>query len=55
MTVAGTLDGYVIATTSDPVPGRRHDSAAVQLCGWDQPLEDMTWIADTAYIGAGAI
>ncbi len=52
--VAGTLDGYLIAT-SDPVPERRHDSAALQLCGWDQTLDDMTWIADTASIGAGAI
>ncbi len=37
------------------MPGRRHDSAALQLCGWDQTLDDMTWIADTAYTGAGAI
>jgi hypothetical protein len=52
--VAGTLHGDLIAA-SEPVPGRRHDSAALRLCGWDQILAGSTWIADTAYIGAGAI
>jgi hypothetical protein len=52
--VARTLYDDLIAT-SDPVPGRRQDSAALRLCGWDQVLAGSTWIADTVYIGAGAI
>ena len=54
--VAGTLDGQLIAT-SQPVTGSRHDSAAIQMCGWTQILQDakVSWIADTAYIATGAI
>lgn len=36
----------------DPVPGPRHDSKAINLCGWQNLLapSGTTWIADTAYI-----
>lgn len=52
--VASRTDGSLIAV-SDPVPGARHDCAALQLTGWDQQVESITWIADTAYTGTGAI
>lgn len=40
---------------SDPVPGSRHNSAALRLCGWDQVLAGADWIADTAYTSHGAL
>ncbi|WP_051238607.1 transposase family protein [Acidipropionibacterium jensenii] len=54
--VAGTLAGDLIAT-SEPAPGSRHDSAAIQLCGWQEILHEAQacWIADTAYIATTAI
>ena len=41
----------------DPVPGPRHDSKAINLCGWQNLLapSGTTWIADTAYITTTAI
>ena len=47
--VAATADG------SAPVPGSRHDSAVLRLCGWDQVLAGADWIADTAYTSHGAL
>ena len=54
--VACTSRGDLIAV-SDPVPGARHDSAAVELCGWRAILDNTPaqWIADTAYIATSAI
>ena len=39
---------------SDPVPGARHDQAALKLCGWQAGLQEADWIADSAYIASGA-
>jgi len=47
--VASELDAGLIAA-SDPVPGARHDSAALEITGWDQILKDANWAGDTAYI-----
>ncbi|RRD02833.1 transposase [Arachnia propionica] len=54
--VASTDRGDLIAV-SDPVPGSRHDSKAIALCGWQDLLDSCaaTWIADTAYIATTAI
>lgn len=52
--VACDLDGTLF-DVSGPAPGARHDAAAIKLVGWDQALAGATWIADTAYIAAGAI
>jgi predicted XRE-type DNA-binding protein len=52
--VAATSDGH-LCTVSDPVPGSRHDSAALKLVGWEEELSQLDWIADTAYIGTNAI
>lgn len=54
--VASTDRGDLIAV-SDPVPGSRHDSKALKLCGWQDLLDSSaaTWIADTAYIATTAI
>jgi hypothetical protein len=54
--VACTARGDLVAV-SDPVPGSRHDAAALQLCGWAEILNDTEarWIADTAYIATTAI
>lgn len=54
--VAATTDGDLVAV-SDPVPGCRHDSAALELCGWADALgvPDVDWIADTAYTAHGAL
>jgi hypothetical protein len=46
--VAADLDGTLLAV-SDPVPGARHDAAAITLTGWDQLLLDTDWLADSAY------
>ncbi|WP_219107835.1 transposase family protein [Austwickia sp. TVS 96-490-7B] len=53
--VASTLEGQLLAI-SPPVPGARHDSAALDLTGWSQILAEnhTPWIADTAYIVHGA-
>ncbi|MCA0437696.1 MAG: transposase family protein [Actinobacteria bacterium] len=51
--VAATLTGQLIAT-STPVPGARHDSAAIKLTGWSTILTNTPWIADTAYTTHGA-
>ena len=54
--VACTESGELIAV-SEPVPGSRHDSKALQLCGWEKILnqEDAEWIADSAYIATTAV
>ena len=54
--VASTDRGDLIAVF-DPVPGSRHDSKAINLCGWQDLLDSSgaTWIADTAYIATTAI
>ena len=54
--VASTDRGDLIAV-SDLVPGSRHDSKAINLCGWQNLLDSSgaTWIADTAYITTTAI
>jgi transposase IS4 family protein len=54
--VASTDRGDLI-TVFDPVPGSRHDSKAINLCGWQNLLDSSgaTWIADTAYITTTAI
>jgi hypothetical protein len=52
--VACDLEGTLIAT-SEPVPGARHDAAAIKLTGWDSVLADANWIADSAYSATNAI
>lgn len=54
--VACTTSGQLVAT-SDPVPGSRHDSAALELTGWKEILnhEDVSWVADSAYIATTAL
>lgn len=52
--VACDHKGTLLAV-SDPVPGARHDAAAIDLTGWQDILNDATWIADTAYIATNAI
>ncbi|MDR2564551.1 MAG: transposase family protein, partial [Bifidobacteriaceae bacterium] len=45
--VACDLEGGLIAV-SDPVPGARHDAAAIELTGWRTALQDADWLADSA-------
>jgi hypothetical protein len=52
--VACDLDGGLIAT-SMPVPGARHDAAAIELTRWQQTLPNANWIADSAYQATTAI
>lgn len=54
--VACSHRGELIAVL-DPVPGSRHDSIALDLCGWRDILDNSTqrWIADTAYIATTAL
>ena len=51
--VACDLQGRLIAT-SRPVPGSRHDDAALNLTGWDQILVEATWTAGSAYCATNA-
>ena len=51
--VAAATDGTLLAV-SDPVAGARHDSAALDLVGWTDVLQDVEWIADTGYIAHSA-
>ncbi|MDR1441742.1 MAG: transposase family protein [Bifidobacteriaceae bacterium] len=52
--VACDLGGGLIAV-SDPVPGARHDAAAIELTGWRAALQDADWLADSAYAATNAI
>lgn len=52
--VACDLRGRLIAV-SGPVPGARHDFAALVICGWGDLLGCANWVADTAYIATNAI
>ena len=54
--VACTEHGELVAV-SDPVPGSRHDSKALELCGWSRILnqQNAEWIADSAYIATTAL
>jgi hypothetical protein len=52
--VACATDGILLAV-SGPVPGSRHDSAALTLTGWADELANMDWLADTPYIATNAI
>jgi hypothetical protein len=52
--VAAALDGTLLAV-SQPVPGARHDSAALDLVGWTEVLDEADWIADTGYTAHSAI
>jgi transposase len=52
--VACDLDGNLVAV-SDPVPGARHDAAAIELAGWADTLAGANWIADSAYRATNAI
>lgn len=44
-----------LAWISDPVPGQRHDSAALELSGVLQTLDPQNWIGDKGYIGKNMI
>jgi hypothetical protein len=52
--VACDLDGVLIAP-STPVPGARHDAAAIELTGWQHTLRDASWVPDSAYQATTAI
>ncbi|WP_219814664.1 transposase family protein [Rathayibacter toxicus] len=52
--VASDLDGLLLCV-SDPVPGARHDRAAITLCGWEPLLYRTEWRADPAYISTSAV
>lgn len=52
--VACDLSGR-LAWISDPVPGRRHDSAALELSGVLETLDPQNWIGDKGYIGKNMI
>ncbi|WP_209307757.1 transposase family protein [Geodermatophilus sp. DF01_2] len=41
-----------LAWVSDPVDGRRHDSAALKLSGILDTLEPSEWMGDKGYVGA---
>lgn len=45
----------MLVAVSCPVPGSRHDSAALRLCGWDVTLTGADWIAGAAYTAHGAL
>ncbi|SDN68002.1 DDE superfamily endonuclease [Actinomyces ruminicola] len=53
--VAATTGGQLVAV-SGPMPGSRHESAALELCGWADALDtqDADWIADTVHTADGA-
>jgi DDE superfamily endonuclease len=44
-----------LAWISDPVDGRRHDSAVLNLSGVLETLQPANWIGDKGYIGNGMI
>lgn len=44
-----------LAWISDPIDGRRHDSAALKLSGVIDTLDPGDWIGDKGYIGADMI
>lgn len=44
-----------LAWISDPVPGRRHDIAALNISEVLRTLEPASWMGDKGYIGSGMI
>ena len=44
-----------LAWISDPVDGRRHDTAALELSGVLHTLEPANWMGDKGYIGNGML
>ena len=52
--VACDLDGTFLAVSA-PVAGARHDAYAIAATGWQKVLTATDWIADTAYMAAGAL
>jgi DDE superfamily endonuclease/Helix-turn-helix of DDE superfamily endonuclease len=54
--VAADLLGRLLAV-SVPVPGSRHDRAALELTGWEKILDNSEsgWIADLGYLGTSAV
>lgn len=52
--VCSDLTGRLLAV-SDPVPGARHDAAALTLTGWEHILDQANWVADRAYTATTAI
>ncbi|AND17338.1 transposase family protein [Rathayibacter tritici] len=51
--IACDLDGGLLCV-SNPVPGARHDRAAITLCGWEPILDNAEWRADPGYQGTTA-
>jgi hypothetical protein len=52
--VASDTEGTLLAVSA-PVARARHDAAAIRLTGWQEILEDASWVADTAYTTTTAI
>jgi hypothetical protein len=52
--VAADLGAGLLAV-SDPVPGSRHDAAALAITGWEHILDQADWVADRAYTATTAI
>jgi DDE superfamily endonuclease/Helix-turn-helix of DDE superfamily endonuclease len=52
--VACDLNGRLV-WVSDPVDGRRHDSAALAISGMLQGVAAANWMGDKGYVGAGMI
>jgi DDE superfamily endonuclease/Helix-turn-helix of DDE superfamily endonuclease len=48
------LNGRLV-WVSDPVDGRRHDSAALAISGMLQGVDTANWMGDKGYVGAGMI
>ena len=47
--------GGRLAWVSDPIEGRRHDSAALQICAVLDTLDASNWMGDKGYIGNGML
>jgi DDE superfamily endonuclease/Helix-turn-helix of DDE superfamily endonuclease len=54
--IASDLSGRLLSVSA-PVPGSRHDRAAISLTGWEAVLDssESGWIADLGYLGTTAM
>ncbi|QWL27332.1 hypothetical protein E2R33_00915 [Rathayibacter toxicus] len=52
--IASDLNGLLLCVP-DPVPGARHDRAAITLCGWEPLLDRTEWRADPASTSTSAV
>jgi hypothetical protein len=53
--IAADLDGNIVAVSTQPVPGARHDAHAYAASGLAETLKELHTVADLGYVGVQGI